>query len=267
MPHLNLTDLETLEDAAVEAAVHSAAAKVQIAAAGLELAAKVGAIQPPPALPDMTLLTVEDGEPKLRVLTEVAKFHGSEDVKDALIGVHSGTEDSTVVKGKVDATDLDNSGLGWRESEPAEATDISHGVRTSSNSDLKCPASKGAILTATVTSGGLARKLRRFFLLTPLPLLAAIFSWNRGGEEEERSRDAWNWSAETDKVAMVVKRMDCAIDGTGVGGTVVAVASLLITAKNKKEEKGIGPLFFRGVNVENDEGNVLPPLPHLGLQV
>ncbi|MED6108212.1 hypothetical protein PIB30_021507 [Stylosanthes scabra] len=50
---------------------------------------------------------------------------------------------------------------------------------------------------ATATNGGLkARQLRRFFLLTPPPLLAAVLPWNRGCEREEWSRNAGKWSEE-----------------------------------------------------------------------
>ncbi|MED6172083.1 hypothetical protein PIB30_046833 [Stylosanthes scabra] len=143
----------------------------------------------------------------------------------------------------------------------------------------------------------------RVFSLVPPRLLAAIFPWdcNRselssaggGGTAEEGSdvtaggefrnvkshgRDCFGISdgghnggygrkEEDDKMqdAVVVKRVGCAISGSGVGGNVVAVASLLITDRNEKKEKKIGHLFFRSMNEESAEGRVLPPLPRLGL--
>ncbi|MED6116824.1 hypothetical protein PIB30_103847 [Stylosanthes scabra] len=43
---------------------------------------------------------------------------------------------------------------------------------------------------ARVTDDGLlTRRLRRFVLLTPPPLLAAVLPWNRRGDGEEQSRD------------------------------------------------------------------------------
>ncbi|MED6212417.1 hypothetical protein PIB30_083089, partial [Stylosanthes scabra] len=52
----------------------------------------------------------------------------------------------------------------------------------------KCMSSSaaGRTTSATMADGGLwARQLRRFVSLTPPPLLAAIFPWNRSGENEE----------------------------------------------------------------------------------
>ncbi|MED6119847.1 hypothetical protein PIB30_015591 [Stylosanthes scabra] len=45
---------------------------------------------------------------------------------------------------------------------------------------------------ATMADRGLrAQLLRRFILLTPPLLLAVVLPWNRGGDDEERSRDRW----------------------------------------------------------------------------
>ncbi|MED6106108.1 hypothetical protein PIB30_001502 [Stylosanthes scabra] len=51
---------------------------------------------------------------------------------------------------------------------------------------------------ATVTDGGLlTRRLRRFVSLTPPPILAAVFPWNRGGDGEEHSRSGLGQRAES----------------------------------------------------------------------
>ncbi|MED6157593.1 hypothetical protein PIB30_024763 [Stylosanthes scabra] len=58
---------------------------------------------------------------------------------------------------------------------------------------------------AMMTAGGLrAWRLKRLVLLTPSPLLAAVFPWNRSRNGEEQSQDGWQRSAESDGVATVV---------------------------------------------------------------
>ncbi|MED6225731.1 hypothetical protein PIB30_096474 [Stylosanthes scabra] len=114
---------------------------------------------------------------------------------------------------------------------------------------------------ATMTGGPRARKLRRFFLLTPPPLLVALFPWNRGGTVVADGEEEWKKQDE-----VIVKIAGCAIDGAGVGGATVADSSICINAMNEKERMGIDPLFSFSVNVGN-EGNALPPLHWLGFKV
>ncbi|MED6211875.1 hypothetical protein PIB30_077776 [Stylosanthes scabra] len=63
--------------------------------------------KPPPESPDLTLLAVGEGEPMSTVVLAATASHKSEDVRDAVTGVHRGAEDSAVAKGKMEITDLD----------------------------------------------------------------------------------------------------------------------------------------------------------------
>ncbi|MED6169152.1 hypothetical protein PIB30_018679 [Stylosanthes scabra] len=125
--------------------------------------------RPPPEPPDLKSIAVVDGEPTSAVVTAAPSLCRSEDLTDAENMIHSGAKVGSFAKGKRMAAIKEDG-----------AKPIEDG-------------------TATVTNGGLrVRQLRRFFLLNPPPLLAAVFPWNRDGDGEERSRDTCKWNAEAD---------------------------------------------------------------------
>ncbi|MED6107610.1 hypothetical protein PIB30_015570 [Stylosanthes scabra] len=146
---------------------------VKVVNAALE-SAEEGVNRPPPKPPNFM-----DGGKNLRSLSHAIGGTAPSDGDEGLAA-----SSGAVLKGKVDATDLDDDDLGWLELEPVEAADISHDVSPLNDSSAKRPGSNstedGAVVR--VTGGGiLTRRLRRFVLLTPPPLLAAIFPWDHGG--------------------------------------------------------------------------------------
>ncbi|MED6133005.1 hypothetical protein PIB30_024233 [Stylosanthes scabra] len=215
--------------------------------------------RPPPEPPDLYSIAVREGATTAEMVITLAMSRTTEDLKEVEIRVRSGAEDGAVVKGKVDVTDHDDGGLGVREPEPPEAADISHGIRTPSDSGPKYSGSKGAILTATVTSGDLAQKLRRFFVLKPPHLLTAVFPWNRDDDsmvEQGREREAKVQGAGSRSgVGASWKVGKGAVEDENRGGQCVSwvtvMGEMVMAIGGGAQRKRIDPLFSFSVNVGN----------------
>ncbi|MED6201908.1 hypothetical protein PIB30_099763, partial [Stylosanthes scabra] len=176
----------------------------------------------PPEPPDLYSLAVGDGAPAGVVVMAEAIARTPEDLKEEEIGVRSGAEDGAVAKDNMVDADLipceskdvvttsgadeaiaQSRGHIFNDSAAAKSErilaiiddiDLSYGGSASHDEDRAASSAevggsvkgkwKGAI--TTVSDRGLqARRLRRFVLLNPPPLLAAVFPRNRGDEREE----------------------------------------------------------------------------------
>ncbi|MED6223796.1 hypothetical protein PIB30_077603 [Stylosanthes scabra] len=220
--------------------------------------------QPPPKPPDLPLHAWVLG--------------GAED--DANLKRSGGTkieEAVTLTSSGGDASDVDNRGRGSAE--------VGAFVR---RKWTVVTAKEGA--TATITNGSpRARQLRRFFLLTPLPLLATALPWNN--DRERTGDDAVDDGAYGDngqrnplrkkQYVVVVKTVGCTFEGGCVGGTgdggpapwngsrdgVKGVPSFFLLDSVERLEflEPHTTLHQHSLGIE-ERGELLPPVSTLGLQ-
>ncbi|MED6195558.1 hypothetical protein PIB30_038982 [Stylosanthes scabra] len=220
--------------------------------------------RPPPEPPDLESLSVGDGE------QAVAWSYKPEDLMDAATGIHSGAEDSAVAKGNVDNGKAESFSHFLGDDDTADLNcsgcvrDVDEGTRPAtsvnigeSTASARSGTEHGAI--GTTTDGGL--RARRFLSLTPPPLLAAVLPWNRGGEEEVWSHDAWNWTVNTNEEAVDVEDVilvngttNDACDSGTHGGRCVPWLAAMVEVSLKREvvvgvaatigEKGVGVIRF-----------------------
>ncbi|MED6169169.1 hypothetical protein PIB30_019103 [Stylosanthes scabra] len=207
---------------------------------GFDRSAMVVVDRPLPEPPDLHSLEVGDGEPESTVVTATAGLCRTKNLRHTVTETHCGAEVGGVAKGKLSMLSM-----------------------TTTATDLRCGSDVGY-----VDDGLRARLLRRFVLLTPPPLLAAVIPWNRDGEREEWSRGCWQWSP-----SMVERRSNAgaswkggkgAVDGETRGGQCawwVTIMGERVMAIGGAEQRKEGQKRER---LQNDEGKELTPILGLG---
>ncbi|MED6167464.1 hypothetical protein PIB30_002946 [Stylosanthes scabra] len=191
----------------------------------------------------------------------------------------NGTEDGAVLKGKVESTDVELAETGATRPPPKPPDMISSTMAEdelemvmaearvageATDWHLGSGAEDGAV--ATVTDGGLIKRLLRWFiLLTPPPLLAAVFLWDRESTFETKKKQD----------AMILKKVVGATDGADVSGNrggqrAPWLAAVVADSRKKKEEPaadvalgiGKGVLFL---SLNENEGETWTPNLEVGL--
>ncbi|MED6157134.1 hypothetical protein PIB30_020452 [Stylosanthes scabra] len=123
--------------------------------------------RPPPEPPDLHSVAVGEGELGSSVIKAAVSSRRPENL-ETVTAIHSGAEDGVVAKGNV--VDVGS----------ADLTRGSSAVVGASVEGMWTMA--GRTTAATVAYGGiLTRRLRWFVSLTPPPLLAVVFPWDRDG--------------------------------------------------------------------------------------